>query len=264
MSRIAHKKKYVFTPARRAALRKAIEASAKSRKVSAGTRHAKSIGNAAIKGGLAGGIPGAGAAAGAKATGIAVSSVKKKARKVTKQALPKSVTGKPKVVRGPGRGSGLSGLKRNAIPYARVNARSSTIGINAGTVIPGTGKRIVLGGYGKIESTRKHTAIDKAVAGRKAKVLRPGSPQHKVVSYLRKQGHLKNPALRANVAGSQVRLGTSRHAGPTVIIRRGSHSTSKAKSRSGVQKYDKRMSTIAGHKAKKPRPQRRNAAKKRK
>ena len=251
-------RRYVFTPARRAALRKATEASAKKRKQSATRKHSESVANAF----LGGGIP----AAQHKAGAIAVSSARRRIKKVARKHIPTSF-GKT-TPRNKSRGSGLSGLKRNAIPYARVNNRGSTVGINAGTLIPGTKKRIVVGGYAKVETTRAHTAVDKAIAGRKAKLIPLGSRRAKVAgrahSFLSQHGALKNPALRAQVAGSQVRLGTSRKGGPTLIVRRGSHRTPGTKSRAGVQKYDRRMSTIAGHKAKKPRPQRRKAARKRK
>lgn len=266
---MAKARKYVFTPARRAALAKATAASAKKRKLSAGAKakkHAKSVGNAAIGGALWGGPGGAAAAAGHKAGAIAVSSTRRRIKAAGKKHIPASVT--TPHARRAGRGVGISGLRRNTIPYARVNKRSSTIGVNAGTIIPGTSKRIVVGGYGRIESTNKHTAVDKAIAGRKAKVIPVGSRRHKVAgkahSFLSAHGLTKNPALRGNIAGSQARLGTSRKGGPTVIVRRGSHRTMQSKSRAGIQRYDRRMATIAGRKASKPRPQRRKAAKKKK
>lgn len=263
---MAKARKYVFTPARRAALAKATAASAKKRRRAAPKRHAKAIGNAAIGGFLAAGPAGASAAAGHKAGAIAVSSTRKRIKKAVSPRIPASVT--TPHARRAGRGVGISGLKRNTIPYARVNKRSSTVGVNAGTIIPGTNKRIVVGGYGRIESTSKHTSIDKAVAGRKAKLIPIGSRRHKAAgkahSFLSAHGLTKNPALRGNISGSQVRLGTSRKGGPTVIVRRGSHRTMQSKSRAGIRKYDRRMATIAGRKASKPRPQRRKAAKKKK
>ena len=149
-----------------------------------------------------------------------------------------------------------------------MNKRGSTAGVNAGTIIPGTHKRIVVGGYARVESINKHTAVDKAIAGRKAKLIPVGSRRHKVAgkahSFMKTHGLTKNPALRGNIGGSQVRLGTSRAGGPTIIVRRGSHKTMQSKSKTGVRKYDRRMATIAGRKASKPRPQRRKAAKKKK
>lgn len=255
-------RKYVFTPARRAALRKATEASARSRKGKSKPRqHAESVANAFLAGGHA--------AAGHKAGGIAVASARRQVKKAAKKHIPASLTA-GRTPRPGGRGKGLSGLKRNTIPYARVNKRGSTVGVNAGTIIPGTRKRIVLGGYGRIETMNKHTAVDKAIAGRKASLIPKGSKRAKVAgrahSFLSSHGVLKNPALRVNIAGSQARLGTSRMGGPTVILRRGRHRTRQSKSRAGVQKYNNRMATIAGHKAKTKvaRPQRRKAAKKRK
>ena len=264
-------RKYVFTPARRAALRKATAASAKSRKQSAGVRHSKSLGKAAIRGALVGGPAGAAAAVGVKAQGIAVSSAKRKIRKtVSVPKLPSSI-GTVKQINGVGRGTGLSGLRKNTIPYARINKRASTVGVNAGTIIPGTRKRIVIGGYGRVESINRHTAVDKAIAGRKAKLMPAGSRRARLApkagKFLKRHGLMpRNPATRVNIGGSQTRLGTSRKGGPTIIVRRGSHRVSQNKSKIGVRSYDKRMGTIAGHKAKTKvaRPQRRKAAKKRK
>lgn len=165
------------------------------------------------------------------------------------------------------RGSGLSGLRRNTVPYVRVNKRSGTAGINTGTLIPGTSKRIAIGGYARLETTRSKTAVDRFVDKGINKVFPKGTRGSKTVSYLRKNVKITNPAVRANFPGVQARVGTSRRAGATVIIRRGKHKTSWDKSFKGVQKYDRRMATIAGERAKKgkrSRPQRRRAARKKK
>jgi hypothetical protein len=249
-------RKYVFTPARRAALRKAQAASAKARKQSASTRHAKTLGKAAIRGALTGGPAGAAAAVGHKATGIAAGNVRKRVRKAVPK-LPKSIGAVH--VQNQSRGTGLSGLKRNTVPYARANVRGTTVGVNAGTIIPGTSKRIVLGGYGRIETARKQTRIESSIAGKKAKMIPTGSKRAKAYNLARRHRLIPSkPATRINIAGSQARLGTSRKGGPTVIVRRGGHKVSTAASKKGIQRYDKRMSTIAGKKVKKPRPQRRN------
>lgn len=156
-----------------------------------------------------------------------------------------------------GRGSGVKGLKQNAVPYVRVNKRSQTVGVNAGTIIPGTKKRIVLGGYARLESTTKTTGVDKAITAGSKKVLGTGTKRSKIVGAVTKRVSIATPAVRASAGGAQVRLGTSRMAGPTVIVRRGKHKTPSSKSSAGVAKYQSRMNTIAGTKAKKPRPQRR-------
>src|ERR1044071_218260 len=62
------------------------------------------------------------------------------------------------------RGVGKSGLARNTVPYLRANKRSQTGGFNAGTILPGTGKRIVFGGYVRVENVNRKGAIDKALA----------------------------------------------------------------------------------------------------
>lgn len=165
-----------------------------------------------------------------------------------------------------GRGEGLSGLKKNTVPYVRANKRSQTVGVNAGTIIPGTNRRVVIGGYARIESTTKHTGVDRALNAAAAKAVGgKGTRRARVASAVTKRVSIKNPALRKAVGGGQFRLGTSRSAGPTVIVRRGKHKTPQSKTAKGVQRYDARMHSIAGKKAatKKPRPQRRKAGKRR-
>jgi hypothetical protein len=164
------------------------------------------------------------------------------------------------------RGAGFKGLKQNTIPYVRVNKRSQTIGVNAGTIIPGTHKRVVFGGYSRLESTRNKTAVDRFAAKGVSKVFPTGTRRGKAVAYARKNFSITNPAVRGSVGGAQVRLGTSRGAGPTVIVRRGRHKTAQSKSQVGIQKYDTAIRKISGTRAakvKKPRPQRRNARRRR-
>lgn len=158
------------------------------------------------------------------------------------------------------RGTGIAGLKKNTIPYARVNKRSQTVGVNAGTIIPGTKKRVVVGGYVRVESTTKTTGVDKAVAAGVKRVAPKGTKRGVLAGAVQSKAVLVNPAVRGSIKGSQVRLGTSRSAGATVIVRRGKHKTAQPKSASGVQKYDRRMRTIAGAKVKQPRAQRRKAS----
>lgn len=179
-----------------------------------------------------------------------------KSVKVTKGRGPAPLTPK----------AALKELKRNTIPYVRVNKRSQTIGVNAGTRIPLTHKRVVFGSYSRLESTRRHTTADR-IAGKAVSKLAPsGTKRGRAVAYARKNFTVTNPAIRGSVGGAQVRLGTSRGAGPTIIVRRGKHKTSQAKSASGVKKYDTAMSKIAGKRAagtkKRSRPQRRRAAQK--
>lgn len=155
------------------------------------------------------------------------------------------------------------------VPYVRVNKRSQTIGHNTGTgVIPGTGgRRIVTGHYLRVESTKKKTAVDRFVDKSVAKVFPTGTRRGKTVAYARKNFQITNPAVRGSVGNAQVRLGTSRGAGPTVIVRRGKHKTAQPKSQVGVSKYDASMSKIAGKRStgvKKARPQRRRQARRKK
>lgn len=145
------------------------------------------------------------------------------------------------------RPTGLAGLARTTTPYARVNKRSQTVGFNSGTIIPFTGKRVAFGSYLRLESTTKSTATDRAI-----NALGGSS---KVGKFIRNNVSVSTPAVRLNAGRAQFRLGTSRGAGPTLVLRRGSHKTPQAASQRGVKKYETRMNTIA--KTKKRRPQRR-------
>lgn len=159
---------------------------------------------------------------------------------------------------------GIAGLKKNFIPYTRINKNSQTAGFNAGSIVPGTRKRIVVGGYVRVERTsRSGGLVDKAIgkAVRSRAVAPAGSRRGKVREYLAKNATLTNPAFRLNVPGKnvQARIGSSRSAGPTLIVRRGRHNTSMQKSKKAIKSYDSRIRTISANrqKAKKPRPQRR-------
>lgn len=164
------------------------------------------------------------------------------------------------------RGVGLTGLKRNTIPYARANKRSQTIGVNAGTIIPGSRKRVVFGGYVRLENTHGNgiDTVSKKVANRAG--VTKNSKVSKIYRKVKSQVGVTTPALRKNVKNAQVRVGTSRRAGPTVIVRRGRHKSSMPSSQRAVNRYDNRMARIAGAKAKtkKPRQARRKATRKKK
>ena len=148
------------------------------------------------------------------------------------------------------RGQGKSGFKKNATPYLRANKRSQTAGFNTGSILPGTGKRLVFGGYVRIENTNRKGAIDKALAKAGNKAMPYGTSRGKVRKYFKENVSVTNPTIRANVGSHQARLGSSRGAGPTIILRRGKHKTPLAKTRAGVKRYDQRMKSIAGKKAK--------------
>jgi hypothetical protein len=148
------------------------------------------------------------------------------------------------------RGQGFRGYKKNTVPYLRANKRSQTAGFNTGSILPGTGKRLVLGGYIRIENRSNKGAIDKAIARAGNATMPYGTSRGKVRKYLKNNVQITNPAIRANVGKHQARLSTSRGAGPTVTLRRGKHKTPLTKSRQGVKRYDTRMRSIAGKKAK--------------
>lgn len=143
------------------------------------------------------------------------------------------------------RGVGTSGLSKNATPYARVNKRSQTIGINTGTIIPGTNKRIALGGYVRLENRNKnHNLIDRHISGALNRHAGKGTKAGTVRQFVNKNVHVDTPGVRVKLGGSQARLGTSRGGGPTVIIRRGAHKVQLTKSQSGVRRYNKRVVAV--------------------
>jgi hypothetical protein len=156
------------------------------------------------------------------------------------------------------------------VPYVRVNKRSQTVGYNVGTkIIPGTGgRRLSIGRYVRLEDTKKKTAVDRFVDKGVAKVFPGTTRRGKVATYARKNFQITNPTVRGSIRNAQVRLGTSRGAGPTIIVRRGKHKVAQPKSQRGVAKYDASMSKIAGKRSatgvKKSRPQRRRAARRKK
>lgn len=157
------------------------------------------------------------------------------------------------------RGVGVSGLVKNAVPYVRANKRSQTSGFNAGTIIPGTNKRIVIGGYTRIENTTRHSAIDTVLGSIGSKIAPRNSRVRKIADFFKKNVGVTNPAVRARLGGAEVRLGTSRGAGPTIIVRRGKHKTSQIASMRSIKRYDAAAKKLHAKKKKKARPQRRRS-----
>lgn len=157
------------------------------------------------------------------------------------------------------RGEGLVGLKRNFVPYARANKRSQTAGFNVGTIIPGTNKRIVFGGYSRFENTNKKNIIDSTISNVVKKIAPKNSRTEKVFGFFKKNVSINNPAVRASIGNAQVRLGTSRGAGPTLIIRRGRHKISQHASARAIKRYDMQARKLNSKRRGKPRKQRRNS-----
>lgn len=158
------------------------------------------------------------------------------------------------------RGQGIKGLKKNTIPYVRVNKRSQTVGFNAGTVLPKGKRRIVVGGYARIENVSRKGKVEKALSQKIHKSIAPkGTKRGHIRSFISQNVQVRAPGIRTSFKGNTVSLGTSRGAGPTVIVRRGRKPTPYRKTNSGIRKYDTRMRAIAGQKVKKKksRPQRR-------
>jgi hypothetical protein len=142
------------------------------------------------------------------------------------------------------RGTGVAGLKKNTTPYLRVNKRSQTLGTNTGTIIPFTQKRIAIGSYIRVENTNRKNALDATLGRVGNKVAPRGTKRGAARKWIKESVHIDNPGLRANVGRAQVRLGTSRNAGPTIILRKGQHKTFEKKSRGGIKMYNTRMTTI--------------------
>lgn len=165
---------------------------------------------------------------------------------------------------GANRGSGMRGLKTNFTPYARVNKRSQTVGVNTGTLIPGTGKRVAAGGYFRLESVSRTSKADKIVQRAMKRVFPTGSKRAQRLDFLKKNVSITRPSVRAKLGNAQFRLGTSRGAGPTVIVRRGKHKTGAMKSTMGIKKYDSQIKKYEAKKTKKRQPRRRKAAANRK
>lgn len=155
------------------------------------------------------------------------------------------------------RGVGLAGARKNLTPYARINQKSGTVGVNTGSFIPFTNKRIAVGGYFRIENRGGKGPVSKTQTKIANKLARQGTKPGAARKWFNDNVIVQSPAVRANVGGAQVRLGTSRSAGSTLIVRRGSHKAIQSKSRSGVRNYDRRMRTVAGTKVRKTRKQRR-------
>ena len=155
------------------------------------------------------------------------------------------------------RGIGIKGFKSNFTPYARANKRSQTVGYNAGTILPGTNKRFVTGSYIRVENTTKKSAVDRAVGHITDAAIPHGTKRRQVRDYLKKNVTVTNPALRAAIGGAEVRLGTSRGAGPTVIVRRGKHKKSQQASRKSIKRYDTHARKLHAKRKPKPRAQRR-------
>lgn len=160
------------------------------------------------------------------------------------------------------RGVGISGLKKNTVPYVRASKHSQTVGVNAGTLIPGTHKRVVFGAYARVENTGTNV-VDQVIGAQTKKLAPKGSKRAKGLAEFKKRVIVNNPAIRKAVGGAEVRMGTSRKGGtPSLILRRGRHRTAQPKSVKGVQRYDNRMRAIAGTRGrtKQPRAARRKAA----
>ena len=158
------------------------------------------------------------------------------------------------------RGEGFTGLKKNFIPYVRVNKRSQTIGYNTGTIVTGSNSRVVYGSYVRRENINKKNGVDKRIQEFMGTVAPKNTRRGKARAYVKKNVVITNPAVRAKVRGGEVRLSTSRGAGPTIVVRRGRHKVSEQASRKAIKRYDTHARKLHAKRQGKPRPQRRKAS----
>lgn len=158
------------------------------------------------------------------------------------------------------RGVGLTGLKKNFIPYVRVNKNSQTIGFNAGTIRKSGRSRVVYGVYRRVEAVdKKNNPVDKTFKAISNQLAPKNTRRGRARAYVKKNVVITNPALRVAVGSGEARLSTSRRAGPTIVVRKGSHNKSINASRKSIKRYDTQMRKVKARKQSKPRPQRRKA-----
>lgn len=172
------------------------------------------------------------------------------------------------------RGVGLRGFKRNFVPYVRLSTSGTTVGYNAGTIIPGTKntRRLVTGAYFRIEHTdlygRQKVASTALIAKPKVKRFLRLVGLEKKVNDAVKSAKANAPrkitdtvgGTRVDVGGAQVRVTSSRKFNPTITIRRGPHKVGYKKANAGIRDFNNHIAVLNGKKAvkkKKSRPQRR-------
>jgi hypothetical protein len=186
------------------------------------------------------------------------------------------------------RGVGISGLKRNTVPYARFSTSGTTLGFNAGTIIPGFHRRIVFGGYGRVEhedmyarqKVASNVLLARSMGGTVVRRFFGGqaglAPQmNKYMSRAQKAAVRQGPKGLAEVlAGKrmdinggklQARFTSTRKYNPTITIRRGRHKVSSNLSHKGSVSFARHIEVLNQKRDRsyKPRPARRKAAKKR-
>lgn len=74
--------------------------------------------------------------------------------------------------------------------------------------------------------THRHNSLDMMIDRATSSIAPKGSRQRNAMKFLKKNVAVSNPTIRAKIGGAEVRLGTSRGAGPTIIVRRGRHKIS--------------------------------------
>jgi hypothetical protein len=178
------------------------------------------------------------------------------------------------------RGVGIRGLKRNFVPYARLSTSGTTVGYNAGTIIPGRKKkrRIVTGAYFRVEHVdlygRQKVATSALIAKPKTKRLLKAFGLEKKVNDAIKSAKENSPrkitdtigGSRVDVGGAQVRVTSQRKFNPTITIRRGPHKVGYAKANKGIREFNNHISVLNAKrdsKVRKARPQRRKKNRKR-
>lgn len=176
----------------------------------------------------------------------------------------------------PRRGVGLRGLARNTVPYARFSTSGTTVGVNAGTILPGRRRRIVVGGYARVEHVDmyKRQVAASAALNTKGAFNRAwntlGLNEVPAAVRMRKAAKRQVPktvsdvmaGTRVTAGPAQVRFTSSRKYNPTITVRRGRHKVAYRTSAKGIRAYNKHFERLDRKKAmKKPRPQRRRQAK---
>lgn len=160
------------------------------------------------------------------------------------------------------RGIGIAGLRVNFVPYVRVNKRSQTVGYNAGAYVRGTNSRVVTGQYIRRENaTKKNNAVDRTLRKAGLAIAPMNTRRRRASNFVKKNVTVTNPAVRAAIGGAEVRLATSRGAGPTIVVRRGKHKVSRQASVRAIKRYDTNARKLNAKRQGTPRPQRRKANK---
>lgn len=156
---------------------------------------------------------------------------------------------------------GVKHLRKNFVPYTRINQRSVTVGANTGAGIPFSNKRVSMGSYFRIENKNKRKPLNEFITRTADKFVKPGTRAHALRQFASESIKVDSPVVRMKFGPVETQTSTSRASGPTVVIRRGQRKVRLAETKAGVAEYDRRMRVLFGQKKRrkqhKPRPERR-------